>query len=229
MFWHKQPEIVLIQIQADSMSKIKYAIFDVGNTVYPFSLIPLTKYMQSQTTAPEIFAANHSPQFYDYNPYMKGQLSDAEFAEELCFFCQVPYAENRLKEINIALHQGCGEYFPETLKAMNILRHNGTEICILSNALPLLADTGSGLTKPQYAFTSYDLKLLKPDADIFQTVLHKLNTTAKQILFIDDKPKNVAAAQKLGIHGIVYNRKTILKEITSYLPQLPKVSRSRED
>lgn len=210
------------------MPQIKYAIFDVGNTIYPFSLNPLIAYMQSETAEPEMFAKHHSPRFYDYNPYMKGDLTSAEFAEELCFFCRVQYNNNRLAEINTALHQGCGSRFPETSKAINILRRNGIEICLLSNALPLLADTGTDITKPELAFTSYDLGLLKPDTAIFQTVLNRLNTTPEKILFLDDKPSNVKAAQSLGINGIVYRPETVLKELSFYLPPHSTLYRSRE-
>ena len=210
------------------MSQIKYAIFDVGNTIYPFSLNPLIAYMQKETAEPEIFAKHHSPLFYDYNPYMKGDLTSAEFAEELCFFCRVQYNNNRLTEINMALHEGCGKRYPETLKAMNILRQNGTQICLLSNALPLLADTGADLVEPQYAFTSYNLKLLKPNPEIFLTVQERLRTHPKQILFIDDKKANVDTAQSLGINGIVYQQNTILQKLTAYLWHSPNFHHSHE-
>lgn len=211
------------------MPEIKYAIFDVGQTLYPFTLKPLIDYMQKETIEPEIFATHHSPRFYDYRPYMKGKLTNALFAEELCFFCRVPYQQNRLAEINKALHQGCGKPFPQTLKAMDILRQNGAEICLLSNALPLLADTGSEITKPELAFTSYDLGLLKPDPAIFQKVLERLNTAPEQTLFFDDKKNNVSVAQSLKMNGIVYHSDTVLKELTFYYqPPLATLRRSRE-
>lgn len=211
------------------MPTIKYAIFDVGQTVYPFSLNPLIAYMQKRTSEPEIFTRCHSPHFFDYNPYMKGELTNAQFAEELCSFCYVPYNNKSLDEISIALHKGCGERFPETLQAIKRLRQNDAEICLLSNALPLLADTGADLVKPQYAFTSYDLKLLKPDPEIFSAVLKKLQAQPEQTLFIDDKKANVKAAQQLGINGIVYQKETILPKINSYLLPFPSFHRSRED
>ncbi len=210
------------------MPEIKYAIFDIGQTIYPFTLQPLITHMQRETTEPKVFARNHSPRFYDYNPYMKGEMTDVEFAEELCFFCRVPYNENRLQEINTALHQGCGERFSETLKAINLLRQHGTNISLLSNALPLLADTGTDITKPDLVFTSYNLGLLKPDTAIFQTVLNKLNTAPEQTLFLDDKKANVEAAQSLGMNGIVYHPKTVLKELATYLQPHSTLSRSRE-
>lgn len=210
------------------MPQLKYAIFDVGNTIYPFTLNPLIEYMRCETGEPELFAQKHSPRCYDFNPYMKGEISNTEFAEELCFFCRVPYHSKRLAEISFALHQGCGKHFPETIKAINVLRRNNVEICLLSNALPLLADTGAGITQPEFAFTSYDLGLLKPDTAIFQKVLDKLNATPEQTLFLDDKKANVDAARLLGMNGIVYRPETVLKELSFYTPPSPIPPRSRE-
>lgn len=198
------------------MPSIKYAIFDVGQTIYPFSLKPLTSLMRQKTAEPEVFAT-HTPVQYDYKPYMKGALSNEEFAKELCFFCRVPYTKDMLAEINHALHLGCQARFTQTQNAIKQLRANHIEICLLSNALPLLADTGNDITKPQYCFTSYDLKLLKPDTAIFSAVKQKLNTNYEQLLFIDDKEANVKAAQTLGINGIIFNKKNIIKDISPYI------------
>ncbi len=201
------------------MNNIKYAVFDVGQVIYPYSLNPLCELMKSHTTEPNIYTNKHSPKEYDYKPYMKGEMSDIEFAKELCFFCRVPYSDDMFQKINLALHEGCGERFAETKKTMEILRNNNIEICLLSNALPLLADTGNDITKPEHSFPSYKLGLLKPDPLIYQTVQQKLGVDFNQIIFIDDKEKNVLSAQNLGIHGIVYNKDTILANIKSLLSQ----------
>ena len=44
----------------------------------------------------------------------------------------------------------------------------------------------------------------KPDLKIYKILLKKYNLKAKNCLFIDDMPDNVAAAGELGIKGIVY-------------------------
>ena len=199
------------------MAKIKYAIFDVGQVIYPYTLNPLCELMKSHTTEPDIYNNQHSPKEYDYKPYMKGELSDIEFAKELCFFCRVAYNDDMFQKINQALHEGCGPRFAETKKSMEVLKKNDIEICLLSNALPLLADTGSDIVKPEYSFTSYKLGLLKPDPLIYQTVQQKLGVEFNQLIFIDDKEKNVISAQNLGIHGIVYKKETIIANINSLL------------
>lgn len=195
------------------MVKIKYAIFDVGQTIYPFTLAPLNDWLKQNTTEPQIFNNKHTAFNYDYNPYMKGEMTDEEFARELCFFCQVPYTNKTLPIINKKLHLGCGQPFDETITAMQQLKNSGIEIGILSNALPLLKDTKINLVPKKYAFTSYELGLLKPDTKIYQALVAKLQTTPEQILFIDDKQKNIAAAQQIGINGIVFNKETILQTL----------------
>jgi FMN phosphatase YigB (HAD superfamily) len=196
---------------------IRYAVFDVGQTLYPFSLQPLCCLMQENTTDKASFLNGRSPTKYDYRPYMTGMLSNTEFMQSLCAFCNVPYSERTAIAVNKALHQGCGKPFMETKLAIKTLRQHNVEICLLSNALPILADTGSGFCRPEYAFTSFELGLLKPDTAIFQAVQQKLNTPYEEILFIDDKPQNVNTAQTLGMHGIIFKQETIFTEVSKLL------------
>ena len=48
------------------------------------------------------------------------------------------------------------------------------------------------------------VRATKPSAEIYRIALERLNVTADEAVFIDDNPKNVAAAEALGIHGIVF-------------------------
>ena len=47
------------------------------------------------------------------------------------------------------------------------------------------------------------IDMVKPDRDIFEFALNKFGASASESVFIDDKPENVEAAEKLGIHGIL--------------------------
>lgn len=200
------------------MTKIKYAIFDVGQTIYPYTLEPLNNLMFQLTTDIKAFNNKNSAFDYNYNPYMKGEMEHKIFAQDLCRFCHVPYNDKIIPLIDNALHQGRGEIFTEIKQAMHLLQSQGIEIGILSNALPILGDAKTSLAKKEYIFTSYKLGLLKPDIKIYQTLAQKLNVAYEQILFIDDKERNIIPAQKLGINGIVFNKDTILKEVSVYLP-----------
>lgn len=196
---------------------IQYVIFDVGQVIYPFSLNPLKVLLEKLTDSPSLYENNANPLHYNYNPYMKGEINEEEFAKDLCTFCHVPYTKPLAQDIQKALHEGCDPRYEETTNAINYLKQRGLTICILSNALPALKDTVAGITTPQYIFTSYQLGLLKPDSLIYERVRSALDVPYSHLLFIDDKTKNIEAAQKLGIHGIIYNRNTILDDIKSVL------------
>lgn len=199
------------------MPKIKFAIFDVGQTIYPYTLAPLNTLMFQQTEDKEAFSKGHTAFNYNYNPYMKGEQKHKEFVQDLCRFCFVSYNSKIQQYIEDALRQGRGNAFAETLTAMQQFKTHNIEIGILSNALPLLGDTKTEFAKPEYIFTSYKLGLLKPDIKIYQALSQKLQTPYNQILFIDDKERNITPAQSLGIHGIVYTPTTILNDIVPYL------------
>lgn len=51
---------------------------------------------------------------------------------------------------------------------------------------------------------SAEVRLIKPDPKIFAHILDKLGVPATEAIFIDDNPKNVEAAAKLGIESIIY-------------------------
>lgn len=63
---------------------------------------------------------------------------------------------------------------------------------------------------------SYKVKLIKPDRRIYRLLLEKFDLMAEQCLFLDDRPQNVEAAKKEGIHAIVYDEKTIDEELKAY-------------
>jgi putative hydrolase of the HAD superfamily len=52
---------------------------------------------------------------------------------------------------------------------------------------------------------SYQLKVAKPDAAIYEHTLAMLGTRPEETLFLDDKPVNIEAAHALGIKGLVFS------------------------
>jgi putative hydrolase of the HAD superfamily len=63
--------------------------------------------------------------------------------------------------------------------------------------------------------------LLKPDAEIYRRTLQRLGVAPDEAIFIDDKQRNVDAAQALGMHGIVYSTSHAVREhITRLLGEM---------
>jgi len=56
---------------------------------------------------------------------------------------------------------------------------------------------------------SGDVKIKKPDVQIFNLMLEKLGQTAADCIYIDDRRRNLAAAKSLGMETILFNSRNV--------------------
>lgn len=54
---------------------------------------------------------------------------------------------------------------------------------------------------------SYELKITKPDAAIYQTLLERYDLKAEECVFADDKAENIEGAESVGMKGILFKNK----------------------
>ncbi|MCI6160009.1 MAG: HAD family phosphatase [Prevotella sp.] len=95
------------------------------------------------------------------------------------------------------------------LEALTELRQKGYRIILLSNTNPFMmswaesdAFDGNGHSIHDYfdaLYMSYKEKMMKPDMNFFRQVLLRENIFPAETLFVDDGPRNVAAASQIGI------------------------------
>jgi glucose-1-phosphatase len=115
-------------------------------------------------------------------------LSDAEIDKAWCsFLCDIP-----IQKMEMLL---------ELKKKYRLL--------LLSNTNPLHIEISAagefarvGKTISDFfdsCYLSYEMKMAKPDAEIFQSLLETEQVTADECLFLDDGIKNIEQAAKLGI------------------------------
>lgn len=52
-------------------------------------------------------------------------------------------------------------------------------------------------------FSSHEMKLRKPEKEAYQVVLDYLGTEPSKIIFLDDRPENIKAAEAVGIKSIL--------------------------
>ncbi len=195
------------------MNKIKFAIFDVGNVCYPYTLDFLNEYCMKMSKSPNSLKEKGGVKKFDYKPFMKGDVDWEQFCQDMCKYCDIDYSKKVAIEFNKQMHKGVGEFYPETLETMDFLKRQNVRICLLSNALPNLEGTGGMLVDDDKRFTSFRLKRLKPDVEIYKDVLKKLGANPQEVIFVDDKKANVEAANSIGIKGIVYKQKNILADV----------------
>lgn len=125
--------------------------------------------------------------------------------------------------------QGYVESVPQcNLDMLLRLRHQEYKVCLLSNTNPFMMQWASspefdGGRHPldyyfDHLYLSYQCRVMKPSAQIFELMLQGQQVSADETLFIDDSPKNVAVAQDLGIHTLCpQNNEDWIPSLQDYL------------
>lgn len=155
-----------------------------------------------------------------------GKLERGEIGKEE-FRCALSEIIGREISMQACAHAWLG-YFKSlpshNLEALKKLRAAGFRLCLLSNTNPFMLDhvrstafDGRGNALDDYfdkLYVSCECGMMKPDANIFQHVLQQENMQPEKVLFIDDSPRNTAAAEALGIQTL------LVHEVSSWIQPL---------
>ena len=90
------------------------------------------------------------------------------------------------------------------------LKSQGYRLYILSNYSQFMLDqTRPGkmpfLKNMDGVIFSCEVQQIKPEADIYETLLSRFGLKPEESVFLDDRPENCEAARKLGIHAIEFH------------------------
>ena len=136
-----------------------------------------------------------------------GKITEEDFRRELS---AIIGRELTMAECEYAW-QGYAKELPQrNLDALTRLRKEGYRVVLLSNTNPCMmswamstAFDGKGHPLSYYfdaCYLSYKMKVMKPDETFFRRVLMAEQTPPGECLFVDDGPRNVAAASQIGIN-----------------------------
>lgn len=110
-----------------------------------------------------------------------------------------------------------GEEIPDMYDLIKSLKANGFPVIYgLTNwsaeTFPTVQKTYRIFSLIDKIVVSGEVKQLKPNPEIFHTLLNKYNLKAEESLFIDDNLKNVEGAKAVGINAIRFENANKLKE-----------------
>ncbi|MCU1461742.1 MAG: Epoxide hydrolase N-terminal domain-like phosphatase [Acidimicrobiales bacterium] len=96
---------------------------------------------------------------------------------------------------------------PVVVERARAIRADGFRTALVTNNVAEFGDAWRAMVPVADLFEvvidSSAAGVRKPDARIFQLALDALGVPAERSVFLDDHPANVAAAGRLGLHGIV--------------------------
>ena len=197
---------------------IKNIVLDIGNVLVDWNPKGAMRELGlSEEVVQKVAAATVETDFW--NEADRGVLSPEEILEE--FHKKSPELREEIdlfwNHVELSLRQ-----FSYTKDWIRSMKEQGFHVYILSNygdwtyqktkeeALDFLALVDG-------AILSYAVKQIKPDADIYQTLLSRFGLTAEECVFIDDRLENVEGAKREGIHGIHFRTiEQVQKELEAY-------------
>lgn len=194
--------------------EIRTIIFDIGNVLTDFRWKEFF-YDLGMDDAMLARIAKATVESEDWCEYDRGLLSDEEIIER--FVQNDPGIEKELRESlqNLKGMVAPREYAIPWIKE---LKQKGYQVLYLSNfshkAEVECADALTFLPYMDGGILSYKEKLIKPQPEIYQLLLDRYHLVPEECVFLDDTKQNLDAAEKFGIHTILFtDREQALSEL----------------
>ena len=190
----------------------KHIIFDLGQVLIKV-VFPefVEKFADEFCVDPDLLRKNKNNGAHI--EFMTGNISPEEFHEQTCEYFNHFISIDRFKDLWL---QMLGEQISDTGLIVNELFDKKFNLALLSNVDPWHFEYCKvnipALEKMSNKFTSYELKLKKPDLEIYNKVADELKTTPENCLLIDDMAENIDAAKQAGYDGIRFLDANQLRE-----------------
>jgi putative hydrolase of the HAD superfamily len=198
------------------MSKIKTIAFDWGGVLIDNPAEAIVTYCANKLDVPTQIFLNTLNKYLP--KFQIAEISEKIFWQQICADLNV-----QVSRTNSLWGEAFRSVYSPKVKMFELaaeLKKQGFIISILSNT-----------EMPAYQYfkeLNYEVfdelifscieKIRKPDSKIFEIALEKSNSSANQMIFIDDRMDNIKAAEYLGINTIRYkNTIETIEDFKKYL------------
>lgn len=191
--------------QMKTFSNISTIIFDLGGVLVNLDLPQcILNFKRLGIPDVENYLSNFGQSGF-FLSFEKGHIGTEEFRNEIRKFAQKPLSDEQIDDA------WCSFLCDIPVEKLQILAElkKKYRLVLLSNTNPLHIEVSAAgefakVGKTMYDFfdacyLSFEMKMTKPNADIFEKLLSVEQVAANQCLFLDDGMKNIEQATKLGI------------------------------
>lgn len=181
---------------------IKNIIFDLGNVLVKYSPENfLGKYVKEKNKEVFIKEIFKSKEWLELD---RGTLSYEDAIE--IFAKRVPEERESIEKLFRENISSCISPIEENVKIMRELKRNGYSVYILSNfhqpAFEYIKENWDFISEFDGDVVSCYYHYIKPEKEIYETILKKYNLIPSKTVFIDDVEANIEGAKEFGIEGI---------------------------
>lgn len=192
------------------MKRPEILLLDLGNVVFGLDWQKPIQILQLENSKLEKILLNQIQTWGPYDQYERGRLSTEDF---LAFVNQHSEKKIEKKEFAAAWCALISGYITGMAELIETLSKD-IPLYALTNTNPLhyhhILSEFEGMKFFREIFSSVGTGFRKPEREIFEVVLDRLNFKPEEILYIDDNIGHIETAKKLGFSAEVYNGNTAL-------------------
>ena len=199
---------------------INCIIFDIGNVILDFYPLDYLKNLFTDSTPQEILELHRD--IFESEEWLKldrGVISQQQAVETLAI--RNPKLKDKIQK---AMETWVEILTPkeDVIKILKKLDSKKYKLLLLSNfhedAYAHIIDKYEFFQLFQGGIISYKEKLLKPEEEIYLSLIKKYNISPIEAIFIDDTVVNIDGANRLGFNTIQFrNAKQLQCELNNYI------------
>lgn len=181
--------------------KNKIILFDIGNVIFRFE--NLKKIYDIFNIKAPYEELDEIWENIKCNGTEMGKIADEEYIKVFIEKMKLDIDINEYKKIYSEMFIDKG--IKDTIDFIYLLKRNNIKIGVLSN----LSETDKNMIEEyiisldifDYKFLSFEMKMMKPDINIYKEVIRVCDTKPEDIIFFDDRQENIEVALKCGIQA----------------------------
>ncbi|WP_263359742.1 HAD family hydrolase [Acidicapsa ligni] len=193
---------------------LRAVVFDYGMVLSNPPYLPAREQLKLISGLTEDQLEQHY--WTDRHAYDRGDLTGLQFWQNLVTAAELTLTAEQIDDLNRHDATMWTTINPEMLEWRNELIQSGLKTAVLSNmgdsVLESIEQKFAWINDFDVLVWSYQIRMAKPQPEIYEYLLQKLGTLPEETLFLDDKLENIEAAHRLGMLGIQFSTLDRLRE-----------------
>lgn len=184
---------------------IKNVIFDMGNVLLTFDRDRFLDAVNAHGEERRMLL-NNVYLSVEWARMDRGSMTEAEAAASMC--SHVPAHLHEKVHLLVDKWDRPIIPVPGMAELVRELKEAGYGVYLLSNASYRQHEYWPRVPGSEYfdgTLVSADVKLVKPEREIYELMMKEFNLIPDECVFIDDSTLNIEGAERVGIHGIVFH------------------------
>ena len=199
--------------------QIDTIVFDIGNVLAKFRW---QEYLAEFNFSDELFERIANAMFLSsaWAEFDRGSKSDDEILQMM--YQNAPDLKEEIWNVWTSNKEAFVREYPFSEDWIRDLKSRGYQVYLLSNysrtLFQVAKKTFQFLKWVDGGVISYEIEHIKPEKEIYETLIQKYNIIPEKAVFLDDLPANTEAARQFGFHTItVTNHDTAVNELEALL------------